>query len=92
MNPNAEETFLSAKLDWDEAGNGAHAEWRELYRRLLELRRALQQIVASVPLAASVSAWPKRSRPTPRSNASFWRKRPKMSAAARRAVSEVRSR
>jgi maltooligosyltrehalose trehalohydrolase len=38
--PTAEETFLSAKLDWDEAGKGAHGEWREFYRRLVDLRRA----------------------------------------------------
>lgn len=38
--PTALETFLSAKLDWDRAEAGAHAEWRALYRRLLEIRHA----------------------------------------------------
>jgi malto-oligosyltrehalose trehalohydrolase len=38
--PTAEETFLSAKLRWDEAGQGIHAEWRDWYRRVLAVRQA----------------------------------------------------
>jgi malto-oligosyltrehalose trehalohydrolase len=38
--PTARETFLSAKLGWDEAAHGFHAEWLSFYRRLLSLRRA----------------------------------------------------
>jgi 1,4-alpha-glucan branching enzyme len=37
--PNAEETFLQSKLDWDSAGNGEHSEWSRFYRELLQLRR-----------------------------------------------------
>jgi maltooligosyltrehalose trehalohydrolase len=36
--PGAAETFLSAKLDWDAAGGGAHAGWLGLYRELLRIR------------------------------------------------------
>jgi maltooligosyltrehalose trehalohydrolase len=36
--PTAEHTFLSAKLDWDEATKGGHAEWARLYRELLSIR------------------------------------------------------
>jgi maltooligosyltrehalose trehalohydrolase len=36
--PNAGETFLSAKLAWDAATAGRHAEWLSTYRRLLALR------------------------------------------------------
>ena len=38
--PTAEETFLSAKLDWNEPKRGVHAEWRKFYRRLLAIRHA----------------------------------------------------
>jgi maltooligosyltrehalose trehalohydrolase len=38
--PAARATFLSAKLDWQAAARGAHAEWLSFYRRLLSLRRA----------------------------------------------------
>jgi maltooligosyltrehalose trehalohydrolase len=38
--PTARDTFLSAKLGWDEAQRGEHAEWLALYRQLLALRRA----------------------------------------------------
>jgi maltooligosyltrehalose trehalohydrolase len=37
--PSAHETFLSAKLAWDEAAGGLHAKWLSVYRRLLALRR-----------------------------------------------------
>jgi 1,4-alpha-glucan branching enzyme len=37
--PNAEETFLQSKLDWDSADNGEHSEWSRFYRELLQLRR-----------------------------------------------------
>ena len=36
--PTAEQTFISAKLDWASAGQGAHAGWTGLYRELLALR------------------------------------------------------
>ena len=38
--PTAEQTFLSAKLHWDEARLGKHAEWRDWYRRVLAVRHA----------------------------------------------------
>ncbi|HLV85588.1 MAG TPA: malto-oligosyltrehalose trehalohydrolase [Candidatus Sulfotelmatobacter sp.] len=37
--PNAEQTFLSSKLDWSEVKGGAHEQWLELYRKLLVTRR-----------------------------------------------------
>jgi maltooligosyltrehalose trehalohydrolase len=37
--PNARETFLSAKLEWDAATGGRHAEMLATYRLLLALRR-----------------------------------------------------
>jgi malto-oligosyltrehalose trehalohydrolase len=33
-------TFMSAKLGWNAATSGVHAEWAAFYRRLLALRRA----------------------------------------------------
>jgi len=36
--PTAEQTFISAKLDWASANQGAHADWTGLYRELLALR------------------------------------------------------
>jgi malto-oligosyltrehalose trehalohydrolase len=38
--PTARETFMSAKLGWDEAARGIHADWLSFYRQLLLLRRA----------------------------------------------------
>jgi maltooligosyltrehalose trehalohydrolase len=37
--PQAEETFLASKLDWDAAEEAQHAKWRDFYRRLLVIRR-----------------------------------------------------
>lgn len=37
--PQAKSTFESARLDWNELKKRDHAEWRERYRRLLEVRR-----------------------------------------------------
>ncbi len=37
--PQAEETFASSKLDWDEISNPEHREWIEWYRRILARRR-----------------------------------------------------
>lgn len=37
--PQAEETFRSGKLDWEEAKQGAHAEWIDWYTRILRVRR-----------------------------------------------------
>ncbi|WP_027459310.1 malto-oligosyltrehalose trehalohydrolase [Deinococcus murrayi] len=39
LDPQAEETFRRAKLDWNERGAGEHARTLELYRTLLRLRR-----------------------------------------------------
>jgi maltooligosyltrehalose trehalohydrolase len=36
--PTAEQTFQSAKLDWDEATRDGHAGWVRLYRELLAIR------------------------------------------------------
>jgi len=36
--PQAEETFNSAKLKWDETSETFHAEWLEFYKRLLRVR------------------------------------------------------
>lgn len=44
--PQADDTFLRSKLDWDEADEPAHRAIRELYRELLRLRKthpALQE-------------------------------------------------
>jgi malto-oligosyltrehalose trehalohydrolase len=45
--PTAEETYLSSKLRRDEASEGIHAEWRQFYRRLLEVRHA--EIIPRLP-------------------------------------------
>jgi maltooligosyltrehalose trehalohydrolase len=37
--PSVEKTFLSAKLDWESLSLPRHAEWLDVYRRLLDLRR-----------------------------------------------------
>ena len=37
--PQAESTFNASKLDWDEIGEGIHAQTRTLYREALRLRR-----------------------------------------------------
>jgi maltooligosyltrehalose trehalohydrolase len=37
--PTSETTFKSAKLDWSEVKQGAHAEWLAFYRELLMIRR-----------------------------------------------------
>ena len=37
--PQADSTFAAAKLRWNELALPEHAEWRELYRRLLATRR-----------------------------------------------------
>ncbi|MEO8303896.1 MAG: malto-oligosyltrehalose trehalohydrolase [Betaproteobacteria bacterium] len=49
--PCADSTFLAAKLDWSELARAGHADWLELYRRLLRIR---QQYV--VPLFAGDDA------------------------------------
>jgi maltooligosyltrehalose trehalohydrolase len=36
--PTAEDTFISAKLDWKCVSQGVHAEWVSLYQELLEIR------------------------------------------------------
>jgi len=38
--PTARETFMSAKLGWNEVECGTHAEWLSFYRKLLSLRQA----------------------------------------------------
>lgn len=47
--PQAEETFRSAKLDWDARGKQPHSGWLEHYASLLKLRRE-----AIVPLIPSI--------------------------------------
>jgi 1,4-alpha-glucan branching enzyme len=47
--PQADETFASAKLDWDDLSDPAHREWLDWYRRILSTRR--QSIV---PLSGSI--------------------------------------
>ena len=37
--PQAEQTFLSAKLDWNQARGGVHAEWIAWYKNILATRR-----------------------------------------------------
>ena len=37
--PTAEDTFISAKLDWKCVSHGVHADWVCLYQELLEIRR-----------------------------------------------------
>jgi malto-oligosyltrehalose trehalohydrolase len=37
--PLAEETFLSAKLDWPQSTEGVHAEWIDWYKRILAVRK-----------------------------------------------------
>ncbi len=37
--PQAEQTFRSGKLDWEEAKQGVHAEWISWYTRTLRVRR-----------------------------------------------------
>jgi 1,4-alpha-glucan branching enzyme len=41
--PTSEQTFRSARLNWNDAAQGDHAEWLELYRKLLSIRQ--QEIV-----------------------------------------------
>jgi maltooligosyltrehalose trehalohydrolase len=38
--PQAEATFLSAKLDWDELAREPHSQWHAWYRRILRVRAA----------------------------------------------------
>jgi 1,4-alpha-glucan branching enzyme len=38
--PTARETFLSAKLRWEDADRSAHAEWLGWYRKVIGVRRA----------------------------------------------------
>ncbi len=37
--PQAESTFLSAKLDWDRAAQAGHRQWLHWYRRILSARK-----------------------------------------------------
>ena len=45
--PQAEATFASAKLDWNDLAKPHHAEWLGWYRRVLEARR--KTIVGLIP-------------------------------------------
>ncbi len=47
--PQAPETFLSAKLDWNQVREDVHAEWVDWYKRILEVRRE-----AIVPLLSEL--------------------------------------
>ena len=42
--PQAEETFTRSKLDWDEAGQGSHAELLAWHRLLIELRKSRPEL------------------------------------------------
>ena len=54
--PSAPTTFMRSKLDWRSLGRPPHAEWRALYRRLLDLRHRV--IVPLLPkIAPSRRAW-----------------------------------
>jgi maltooligosyltrehalose trehalohydrolase len=48
--PNAPQTFLQSKLDWESLSGQCHARWLELYRELLRIR---QRVL--VPLIGQVS-------------------------------------
>ncbi len=48
--PQSEQTFLSAKLGWDEIAELSHTEWLDWYRKILGVRRE-----SIVPLAGSMS-------------------------------------
>jgi len=39
--PNAEQTYLQSKLDWESLNDQSHARWLRLYRELLSIRRRL---------------------------------------------------
>jgi len=45
--PMAEETYLSAKLDWDAMARAPHAGWLDWYRRVLAIRH--REIVPRLP-------------------------------------------
>jgi maltooligosyltrehalose trehalohydrolase len=56
--PAAPSTFIRSKLDWRSLGRSPHAEWRALYRRLLDLRHRV--IVPLLPkIAPSRRTWGK---------------------------------
>lgn len=48
--PQSRETFVSAKLQWSERGEGEHAAWVQLYTSLLQVRRE-----AVVPLLGGLT-------------------------------------
>jgi maltooligosyltrehalose trehalohydrolase len=50
--PLAEETFLSARLDWDERGHGMHARLLSWHRDLIALRQSCAGLAAGAPAAA----------------------------------------
>lgn len=52
--PNAKDTFLQSKLDWQSLREEGHAEWLELYRTLLSIRH--HEIIPLLP-ALSVVRW-----------------------------------
>ncbi len=45
LDPEALETFTSARLDWDELGRGEHAEMLQWYRSLISLRRSTPDLL-----------------------------------------------
>jgi maltooligosyltrehalose trehalohydrolase len=52
--PQAPETFASAKLDWNELSTQSHAAWHEWYRRVLAVRRT--HIVPRLPRIGGAAA------------------------------------
>jgi maltooligosyltrehalose trehalohydrolase len=54
--PQAESTFASSRLQWDERRHGEHARVLALYRELLALRRTHDALAASDALAGEATA------------------------------------
>ena len=54
--PQAESTFNASKLNWDEMGEGMHAQTLALYREALRLRRE-EPALCSAASAATCKRW-----------------------------------
>jgi maltooligosyltrehalose trehalohydrolase len=53
--PEAVETFLRSKLNWDEVHEGVHEEMLEWYRRLIQMRRGSGSLNDGTPGQTKVS-------------------------------------
>ena len=51
--PQAPETFASARLDWDEPRRGAHADLLAWYRALIAVRRCLAPAAGEAPVTVT---------------------------------------